>query len=71
MKYKGNGRFDHHEKTRWIMRHGNGDEFTTDGYYHYDEVCAWECSVPVKPIPNATGTSKSELKRLAIQRGVR
>jgi hypothetical protein len=47
---KGNGRPTKPEKTRWIMRNGDGSEFTTDGVYTSEEVEKWECSRPVKPL---------------------
>jgi hypothetical protein len=46
---KGDGHPDYN-KFRWRMRHSNGDEFDTDGYYTQTEVEAWECYSPVRPI---------------------
>jgi hypothetical protein len=45
---KGDG-FPGPNKTRWVMRHSNGDEFTTAGHYTHEEVNEWEVSRPVRP----------------------
>lgn len=53
---KGDGIYAPH-KTRWVMRHSNGDEFQTSGYYTQDEVEQWEISRPVRAVPDQQVTA--------------